>query len=286
MNPPTEQQEVNGNEVCEIEELEEEEKEEAVVPKFEELVRRFREKISNIPEECHAALMYWKIGHEYQETRIAGENKLRQISKVSKNVFWDDTLPNDIRKALVDGEAKYLPEFVKREKNYINQAEKCFKKTQWYNEVAIPAAEGYGLGPSIAGELLWTIGCASRFPTFGRFVKYAGLDVTPEGKAPKRKKGTKVTWNPKLRTALYKLTEVWNRNPECVWRARWDGHKAFYRDKYPEKETYEVNGEKKTRYNDGHIHNMARRKIQREFLRNLYMLWLEYEQEQKGEGYE
>src|SRR5690606_15281729 len=128
--------------------------------------------------------------------------------------------------------------------------------------------EGVGLGPMLAGEFLWTIGSAKRFATFGKIVKYAGLDVR-SGKAPKRQKGQRVTWNPQLRTALYKITEVWNRMPDCVWRARWDGWKVRYAENRPE--ILEEKGGK------GHIHNMARRKIQREFLRNLWTLWCEFE---------
>lgn len=245
-------------------------------PGYEELVQRFRAKVASIPEECHEAIMLWKMAKEVQLARIAAENNLRQVVETGKRVFWGDELPESIRNCMVKGDNKYYEMLRQQEDAFVRAAEKHFKETRWYNEVAIPAAEGFGLGPALAGEFLWTIGCASRFPSFGRIVKYAGLDVTPEGQAPKRKKGAKVTWSPQLRTALFKLTEVWNRNPECIWRARWEGYKAFYRDKYPEKETYE---EKKTRYNDGHIHNMARRKVQREFLRNLYTLWLEYEQE-------
>lgn len=246
---------------------------------YEELVERFRAKVSSIPEECHEAIMLWKMAQEVQKTRIAAENSLRQVVSVGKKVFWGDELPENIRAIMVKGDEKHFEALRKQEDAFVRASEKAFKSTRWYNEVALPAAEGFGLGPMLAGEFLWHVGSASRFPTFGRIVRYAGLDVTPEGKAPKRRKGARVTWSPPLRTALYKLTEVWNRNPESIWRARWDGYKAWYREKYPEKEVYEEGGKEKTRYNDGHIHNMARRKVQREFVRSLYHLWIAYEKE-------
>ena len=246
---------------------------------YEELVERFRAKVGSIPEECHEAIMLWKMAREVQSARIAGENNIRQVLETVKKVFWGDEIPENIKRVMLRGEDKQLSDLRKYEDTLARGAEKAFKNTRWYNEVAIPAAEGVGLGPMLAGQLLWQIGCASRFPSFGRIVRYAGLDVTQEGKAPKRRKGARITWSPELRTALFKLTEVWNKMPESVWRARWDGIKAWYREKYPEKEVYEEGGKKKTRYNDGHIHNMARRKVQREFLRNLYHLWIEYENE-------
>jgi len=55
----------------------------------------------------------------------------------------------------------------------------------------------------------------------------------------------------------------------------WDNYKMAYRLTRPEI-LAEVSKNKKP-CGEGHIHNMARRKVQREFLRNLYYLWLEYE---------
>ncbi|MEM0486410.1 MAG: hypothetical protein QXD29_06045, partial [Thermoplasmata archaeon] len=59
-------------------------------------------------------------------------------------------------------------------------------------KVAVAAAEGQGMGPAIAGGLLWTIGSVRRFPRIGGFFTYAGLHVIG-GKAPKRRKGVKKT---------------------------------------------------------------------------------------------
>ncbi len=254
-------------------------------PKYEVLVERFRQKVASIPEECHEAIMLWKLTREVQKHRIAAENSVRQTVDIGNKVFWagedmPDLLRTYMQKAHAsqkEGSAKYFfHDLHYREGQLTRLCEKAFKQTTWFHEVVYAAAEGVGMGPMMAGSFLWTIGDAKRFETFGKIVKYAGLHVTPEGKAPKRKKGGKVDWSPDLRTALFKVTEVWNRMPNCTWRAMWDAHKVLYREKFPEKEKYKVNGEEKTRYNDGHIHNMARRKVQREFLRNLYHLWLDY----------
>lgn len=236
---------------------------------YEELVERFREKVASIPEECYDAIMYWQMAKEAQSVRIAGENNLRQAVDVSAKVFYADSdIPEQIRAALMKTDKVHLSALRSQEGFFTRRGDDLMKATRWFKEVASPAAEGVGMGLMIAGGLLWTIGSAKRFSTFGKIVRYAGLDVR-EGKAPKRQKGQRVTWNPELRTTLFKLTEVWNREPDSVWRARWDGWKVWYAENRPE--ILEEKGGK------GHIHNMARRKIQREFLRNLWTLWSEFE---------
>ena len=243
--------------------------EEYQAPKFEELLERFQAKVASIPTDCHEAIMYWHMAKKVQAARIAAENRLGQVVKIGKKVFYaDGDLPEHVKAVMVKGDKKYFEELRKMEGLFTRNCEKAFKTTRWYNEVALPAAENIGLGPLLAGEFLWTIGNAGRFETFGKIVRYAGLDVTHAGKAPKRAKGQRITWNPKLRTALFKLTEGWLKMPECIWRARWDGWKVWYAENRPE--ILKEKGGK------GHIHNMARRKVQREFLRNLWTLWIEF----------
>lgn len=238
--------------------------------RYEELVERFRQRVAGIPEECHDAIMFWQFAKETQRTRIAAENKLRQVVGMGKKVFYaDGELPERLSTVLVKGDARYFDHLRKQEAAFARQADRAFKETRWFTEVAVPAAEGVGMGPMMAGEFLWHIGSAKRFATFGKIVAYAGLHVV-NGKAPKRAKGQKVTWNPNVRTALYKISENWNRQPNSAWRARWDGWKIWYEENRPE--ILEKKGGR------GHIHNMARRKVQREFLRNLWTLWVEYEE--------
>lgn len=247
-------------------------------PKFETLVERFRQKVASMPTECHRAIFYWRMGVYTQEARIALENRLRQTTKIAEKVFWADGLPETVQATMEiveDNTGKSeLVKLRKLEDQFFRRCRKEFEQTRWYNEVAFAAAEGQGMGPTYAGALLWTIGDAKRFPSFGKIVRYAGLDVQ-DGKAPKRRRGQRVTWNPDLRTALFKLTETWNRMPDSTWRGMWDGYKEFYRNNRPD--LLETKNAKGDDVSKGKIHNMARRKVQREFLRNLYGLWLGYE---------
>lgn len=258
-------------------------------PSFEVLVERFRQKVALIPQDCHEAIMLWHLARRTQESRIRVSNQLGQVVKVGQKVFWGGAeLPDRIKRLMLDAEnevmidaagkkekIKFIEALQRREDAFVRACEKAFKQSRWYTEVALPAAEGVGLGPMLAGSLLWTIGDAKRFPSFGRIVRYAGLDVTPEGQAPKRRKGGRVTWNPELRTTLFKLTEGWNKMPESTWRAMWDGWKAVLAEQRPE--ILEEKTKDGKSCGKGHIHNMTRRKVQREFLRNLYTLWVEFD---------
>jgi hypothetical protein len=248
---------------------------------FEELVAAFRAKVNMIPEECRPAIPWWFLHRQVQRRRIAIDNQIRQF-EAGNRVFWSEGLPEEIARGklasglcvadIIHNEfllSRAKVDILKElERTLAAEVEKRIGPTVWFKTVAVPAAEGVGIGPLLACDFLWAIASAKRFTSFGKLVKYAGLDVQ-NGKAPKRQRGKRITWNPFLRTVLFKLTEVWNRMPECVWRTRWDAWKEWYQEHRPQ-----IVGTKGWK---GHIHNMARRKIQREFLRNLYHLWLEYE---------
>lgn len=236
---------------------------------YKELVKRFVEKVRGIPEECRPAVIVWYMARAVQRSRIALSNRMQQVED-GKKVFWAE-VPDEF-KALMVVDPEYKKQLEELEEEYVRRAEKLFRSTAWYNEVPVPAAEGVGMGPMIAGDLLWAIGTVSRFPTFGKLVAYAGLSVGPDGRAPRRKKGRKSRWNSKLRTALFKLSEVWWTNPKIAdnpWKARWEAWEAWYAENRPG-------------LTQAHVHNMARRRVQREFLRNLYTLWREYEERQRA----
>jgi len=61
-----------------------------------------------------------------------------------------------------------------------------------------------GVGPILAGGLISVIDPISRFEKPSALWKYAGLHVV-DGKAPKKARGTKLEWNPFLRTLCWKL---------------------------------------------------------------------------------
>lgn len=63
-----------------------------------------------------------------------------------------------------------------------------------------------GVGPMLAGGLISVIDPVSEVEKPSSLWKYAGLHVV-DGKAPRRKRGQKVAWNPFFRTLCWKLGE-------------------------------------------------------------------------------
>jgi len=269
--------------------------------KFDDLHGQFIAKMKMIPEECLEAVGYWYAYEKIQKSRIALTNQYLQVAGGGKRVFWaSEVLPSDVRDGmaryytLAIGAKKAMYEIVKTviqgedvefgilelnkplnsvEDSLARKIDKSIRETTWFNEVLQPTAK-VGIGGILAVPLLVAIADAKRFNSFGRLVSYAGLDVTKAGRAPKREKGKPFKKSHLLRKTLYLITESWNKMPDCKWRIMWDTWKLWYEENRPEL-LQEVSKEGK-HCGKGHIHNMARRKVQREFLRELYTRWYEW----------
>lgn len=170
------------------------------------------------------------------------------LKQIKKCVTWDDGV---------------LPETA------INRYAKAIPECQIFNEIA-------GLKDSYvtAASVVCYLGGLDRFPNVASVWHYAGAHVV-EGKMPKRRKGSPVTWSPKLRTTLYLLGEslikqtggmtkigsVRDRNP---WR-------DYYEDALgQELAVHDVkcpNCKTKT----GHSMARAKRKMVKEILKRFYL---------------
>lgn len=80
------------------------------------------------------------------------------------------------------------------------------------------------------------------------------------GRAPKRRRGQRITWNPKLKMVCYNIGKSFVRVRSSQYRAYYDEYKAFYNAKYPER-------------SKGHRDAMARRKTVKLFLSHLFEMW-------------
>jgi hypothetical protein len=117
-----------------------------------------------------------------------------------------------------------------------------------------------------------------RFAHVSSLWRYCGMSVNPEtGEAPRKQKGQRVDWNPRLRTLCWKIGEQFVK-AKGFYRDEYDRAKALYRTKYPEK----VDSGRKNKsggviwkYTDGHIHMMAKRKAVKLFLSHLFVKWYE-----------
>ncbi len=80
------------------------------------------------------------------------------------------------------------------------------------------------------------------------------------GRAPKRRRGQKITWNPRLRMVCFNIGKSFVRVTKGPYRAFYDEYKAFYNAKYPDRSA-------------GHRDAMARRKTVKLFLSHLFEMW-------------
>lgn len=176
--------------------------------------------------------------------------------------------------------------FVKIEAKCKKQLEKAVLSSRvWQILEPIP-----GVGPSIAGALIASIGDIRRFSTDDKLMAFGGLHTLrsdgkkwQKGETPggaimaRRRRGQLSNWNPSLRQSLFLLADQFNRRPDSFWGQKLLANKKTYREIHPEM----IIEDGKKRYNDGHIHKMALWKTLRQFLRWLHRKWWKLE---NGEG--
>lgn len=102
-----------------------------------------------------------------------------------------------------------------------------------------------------------------RFGSVSSLWKYAGMDVV-NGKAPRRKKGEKISWNPRLRALCYNIGKSFVMNIKGPYRKHYDRFKALEQAK---------NLERSKGLSKGHIDARARRKTVKLFLAHLFDQW-------------
>lgn len=127
-----------------------------------------------------------------------------------------------------------------------------------------------GIGPILSVGIIGWIHPISRFETISKLWRYSGLAVV-DGHAERKKHGEKIHYNPKLKSFMWKVSKsfVYQSAEKSPYRRLYDEAKADYKRKFPE--PIMVDGKKK--YNPGHLHNMALRKVAKVFLANLWVKW-------------
>jgi len=92
------------------------------------------------------------------------------------------------------------------------------------------------------------------------------------GHAERRKKGEKISWNPRLKTVCFLIGESFVKT-KGKYRTIYDTSKMFYQNKFP----LEIKNGKRVLYTKGHIHSMAKRRAVKMFLADLYDVWRKME---------
>jgi hypothetical protein len=125
---------------------------------------------------------------------------------------------------------------------------------------------------SLAAQLLAQIDDIGKFDTVSKLWSFSGYSVK-DGKRIYAMPGSICPYNKRLKSIVYLIGQsfIYQQTPEYV--DIYYQSKEEYRKIHPEKIV--VDG--KTKYNDGHIHAMAMRKMEKIFLQHVWVIWRESE---------
>lgn len=178
-----------------------------------------------------------------------------------------------IKRSLGLGDKDELPSFLKGQDDAIKQSQKEIEHplekeiTQFAKGIPecillqeiLNVANGWMTSASVAAY----IGEPTRFYSVASVWHYAGYHVV-DGKAPKRAAGKAMTWNPKLRTALWSWSDSMLKTMNPKWRPVYDAYRAdelaCHAQKHPDCKTVE-----------GHCGARARRRVVKEVLKEFYL---------------
>ena len=224
--------------------------------------------------------LYWDM----QKTRIAAKHRARTMDDPDLHI-----LIGEVEK-LEDGIEKALKDAVKEHPFYV----------YWLKNV-------HGIGPVLSAQLIHLIrgkthtpeckekrdkyfskkkagekrasrfvcDCPTkeieRFPTVSSLWKYAGMHVV-DGKAPKRKRGERINWNPKLRSLCFKISESFVIQKKSPYRKWYDEFKRVELEKHPD-------------LRKRHVEMRVRRKVAKLFLAHVFNKWYEMKKLKAPEPY-
>lgn len=130
-----------------------------------------------------------------------------------------------------------------------------------------------GLGEGgLAAQLLAQIDDIGKFETISKLWRFAGWAVI-DGKIDRCAKGEKAHYNRRLKSIAWQCVDQFIKQQTPGYVELYYEEKARQRRLYPEK--IKVNG--KWKYNDGHLHYRAMRKVVKIFLQHLWVVWREAE---------
>lgn len=133
--------------------------------------------------------------------------------------------------------------------------------------------KGLGRG-SLAAQLLAQIDDVMLFPTISKLWRFSGYAVF-DGKAERSSEKEKRHYNGRLKSTVWLIVDEFAKHHVSPWDDLYQEHQVRLRMLHPDK--VKIDG--KTRYNDSHIRKMARRRVAKEFLKQLWLVWRAQEQE-------
>ncbi len=208
----------------------------------------------------HAELwQYYLIWDELVEMRKRHSNRISSIEAGKSNfdLSIEQTYFTDIQ----------LDEMVKHYRKLLRlKAEELGEVWDWLTSI-----RGLGDG-NLAAQLLAQIDDIAKFDNVSKLWRFAGYAVI-DGHREYNQAGEKSHFNRRLKSLCWLITDSFIKQHAMPYDDFYREYKTEQRRKHPEKVV--ENG--KTRYNDGHIDNMARRKVSKIFLSHLWLRWREAE---------
>lgn len=235
--------------------------------------------------------------NDFQRIRIASTNRIRDV--IRKRVEGIEFSSVEPKKEKKNYEKKYSDKALFKKLDLI-YAQKRIPKTEYkylmrckeimdesmnletkYKRAMLDFVRGEeiyecflqkikGIGPVLSAKLIKALGDCSTFETVSKLWAYCGLSVV-NGVAPKRKKGEKTSFNPKMRALLWNVSTSFLKQNKAYYREIYDSEKEKQKAKTYKApyllEKYGTSYKKTdTMLSKGHIHNRALRKMGKIFL--------------------
>jgi len=124
---------------------------------------------------------------------------------------------------------------------------------------------------TIAAGLLALIDDIGSFDTVSKLWRFCGLAVI-DGKAEHNERGETSHYNHRLKVLCFLIGDQFIKQQTPLYVDIYYAEKKRLRELHPEKIK---NDKGKWMYNDGHLHNMALRKMEKIFLQHLWLKWRE-----------
>lgn len=179
-------------------------------------------------------------------------------------------------------EGKYLVDIFEIQIPLINQLEKEYKKKMGKLVTFEPIFTDFldkvkGIDKVLSAKLVKELGNCSQFDTVSRLWAYCGQSVI-NGKAPQRRKGERIKYNPKLKSLTWVISDCLMKSNKGYYREIYDTEKekqlnreynvGYLHEKYPgkKKNGKDIYPESTVNLIRGHAHNRALRKTRKIFL--------------------
>ena len=151
-------------------------------------------------------------------------------------------------------------------KAMVMQGEQLDKTWEW-----ITSIRGLKEG-SLAAQLLAQIDDIGKFDTVSKLWSFSGYSVK-DGHRIYSIPGEKCPFNKRLKSIVYLIGDQFIKQQTPIYVDMYYKFKAEYRKAHPEK----IVTDGHTKYNDGHLHAMAMRKMEKIFLQHVWVIWRESE---------